>query len=557
MSKILYLILPDSCQNSFLCVDDYKCIPDRLTCDNFPDCRDNSDEQNCVGLIPTTDDFNTEYRSVKLSDQSCTWDFVQKGNESLRLTYSRQCLFQSDSAYFLDGFNESFSCFVEVRTDCKFRFREAALIDNYNSDFAFPSCLCTIGTFRKGKPLKKYDYAYHELDIDSVTGCDGSDYAELLVPDESNVYNNIQNTGDLATFIWPKVFSDMDMTVGLPYCTYDYSASVFGDWFKCERDNKIIPESMVCIYSVDANGYMTGCRSGDHLQDCEKFLCPENTVKCPGSYCIEQRFLCDGHIECPGGEDEQDCTCTESNREVILFVEDGDPESSETAVHLAKQFFTNAKDSLVRLFYFRSLNISVAFDITYRLLEIREESVNQLRKTECKYTTMARDFLKRLRFTKSEKRGLIVLENSKESAVVSSLALSNLSQPEFSVYRVIKDFSSSLDEDDKYEFVKDIHISKWKSLFWTGFRRFPEICTEASYVPCAGKFRCSSSKQCIPIEQVCDNVVHCRNGDDERLCNSVCPKKCNCVGDLINCRAANISLSDLSFYWQNTSNVLI
>jgi hypothetical protein len=40
----------------------------------------------------------------------------------------------------------------------------------------------------------------------------------------------------------------------------------------------------------------------------EKFLCPENTVKCPGSYCIEQRFLCDGHIECPGGEDEQDCS---------------------------------------------------------------------------------------------------------------------------------------------------------------------------------------------------------------------------------------------------------
>jgi hypothetical protein len=158
-------------------------------------------------------------------------------------------------------------------------------------------------------------------------------------------------------------------------------------------------------------------------------------------------------------------------------VEDGDPESSETAVHLAKQFFTNAKDSLVRLFYFRSLNISVAFDITYRLLEIREESVNQLRKTECKYTTMARDFLKRLRFTKSEKRGLIVLENSKESAVVSSLALSNLSQPKFSVYRVIKDFSSSLYEDAKYNFVKDIHISKWKSLYWTGFRRFPEICT--------------------------------------------------------------------------------
>jgi hypothetical protein len=58
-----------------------------------------------------------------------------------------------------------------------------------------------------------------------VTGCDGSEIAELLVPDESNVYNNIQSTSDLATFIWPKVVSDMDMTVGLPYCTYGMGGS--------------------------------------------------------------------------------------------------------------------------------------------------------------------------------------------------------------------------------------------------------------------------------------------------------------------------------------------
>jgi hypothetical protein len=157
-------------------------------------------------------------------------------------------------------------------------------------------------------------------------------------------------------------------------------------------------------------------------------------------------------------------------------VEDGDPEIGETAVHLAKQFFTNTKDSLVRLFYFKSLNISFDFDITFRLLEIREERVNQIRKTECKYKTMAQDFVKRLHFTKSERRGVIVIENSNESAVVSSLVLSNLSQPVFSIYRVVKDFSSSLYKDDKYKFVKDIHISKWRSLYWTGFRRFPEIC---------------------------------------------------------------------------------
>jgi hypothetical protein len=70
-----------------------------------------------------------------------------------------------------------------------------------------------------------------------------------------------------------------------------------------------------------------------------------------------------------------------------------------------------------------------------------------------------------------------MLENSDESSIVANLALSNLSEPAFSIYRVIKDFSLSLNKADRYKFVKDIHISKWSSLFSTGFRRFPEICT--------------------------------------------------------------------------------
>jgi hypothetical protein len=116
------------------------------------------------------------------------------------------------------------------------------------------------------------------------------------------------------------------------------------------------------------------------------------------------------------------------------------------------------------------------FNITYRLIRIREEHVNQERGSKCKYKTMARDFLKNLRFSKAGKRGIIVFENSNESSIVANLVLSNLSEPAFSIYRVIKDFNSSLYKHNVYKFVKDVHISKWSSLFSTGFRRFPEIC---------------------------------------------------------------------------------
>jgi hypothetical protein len=131
------------------------------------------------------------------------------------------------------------------------------------------------------------------------------------------------------------------------------------------------------------------------------------------------------------------------------------------------------------------------FDIEYRLLEIKVERVTRGQgtvETGCKFKTMARDFLKQLKFTKLEKRAIIVLESSIESSVVASLVLSNISEPSFSIYRVIKDFSSSLYKDNRYKFVKDIHISKWSSLFSIGFRRFPEICTGNSIVGFTRKY---------------------------------------------------------------------
>ena len=51
-------------------------------------------------------------------------------------------------------------------------------------------------------------------------------------------------------------------------CILEYNVGLYGEMFHCERDNQAIPKSMLCIYSVDASGYMTGCKSGDHLQHC-------------------------------------------------------------------------------------------------------------------------------------------------------------------------------------------------------------------------------------------------------------------------------------------------
>ena len=160
-------------------------------------------------------------------------------------------------------------------------------------------------------------------------------------------------------------------------------------------------------------------------------------------------------------------------------MDDDDNESKEIARNLANQFFTSMDKSIVKLLYFSSLQPSMKFDLTYRLLEIHEERLRQNyeREITCTYKTLARDLLKKLQFSKLKtKQAFVVLENSEESSNVANLTLFNISQPAFSIYRVLKDFNSSLYKENQFKFVKDIHISKWRSLASIGYRRFPEIC---------------------------------------------------------------------------------
>ena len=45
----------------------------------------------------------------------------------------------------------------------------------------------------------------------------------------------------------------------------------------------------------------------NYLAFSECFLCPVGYFKCPGSFCLENRFVCDGEMNCQNGEDEVDC----------------------------------------------------------------------------------------------------------------------------------------------------------------------------------------------------------------------------------------------------------
>ena len=62
----------------------------------------------------------------------------------------------------------------------------------------------------------------------------------------------------------------------------------------------------LCVYDHDSFGHIAHCRDGAHLIGCEHIECT-NTFKCPSSYCIPLRKVCDGVEDCLEGEDESLC----------------------------------------------------------------------------------------------------------------------------------------------------------------------------------------------------------------------------------------------------------
>ena len=69
---------------------------------------------------------------------------------------------------------------------------------------------------------------------------------------------------------------------------------------KCFGINKL------CLYDRDNFDRISYCRDGAHLRNCRRIQCT-NTFKCPLSYCIPIRKVCDGIYDCYNGEDENNC----------------------------------------------------------------------------------------------------------------------------------------------------------------------------------------------------------------------------------------------------------
>ena len=64
----------------------------------------------------------------------------------------------------------------------------------------------------------------------------------------------------------------------------------------------------ICVYKLTKENYLTPCKSGEHMEQCEHFDCNKK-YKCLGYYCVPFAYTCDGRWDCPGGYDENFEVC--------------------------------------------------------------------------------------------------------------------------------------------------------------------------------------------------------------------------------------------------------
>ena len=107
----------------------------------------------------------------------------------------------------------------------------------------------------------------------------------------------------------------------IPDCTdaddesHSLSMKYQGMHFRCNHTqaipcvyghSKCFAVENLCVYDRDDLGHINHCRDGSHLRNCRYMECT-NTFKCPESYCIPIRKVCDDIHDCPNGEDEISC----------------------------------------------------------------------------------------------------------------------------------------------------------------------------------------------------------------------------------------------------------
>ncbi|XP_062589229.1 uncharacterized protein LOC134250886 [Saccostrea cucullata] len=363
--------IPRPCtENEWKCSSG-QCIPAKNLCDMKPECVDESDEKQCEGckhgfecydqtcIHPSKvcdgfidcSGFFAEDESQNCEDnvqETCKdwWGLGRRENgeylislglEGLSPTRA-ECRFQKSDNYvtvqtIIHHSEEEtlFSSLLEVDAKLKYSAnkRQISVLKNTNKCSQALRIRChfinhKLDVFWEGENgahihTKSLDSAAENCSCPFVNKCEegkvkcncnstmgewyGAEATE--VREDSGVITNHSLLPIQKLFFYrPGENKFVKVNIGPLICTQE-TDDVNKD-FLC-RTGKIVAMSTRCILDYSENGDIFGCRDLSHLDDCDSTQCPVGYMKCPGSFCIPPRFICDGEKHCENGVDEMQC----------------------------------------------------------------------------------------------------------------------------------------------------------------------------------------------------------------------------------------------------------
>ena len=92
-------------------------------------------------------------------------------------------------------------------------------------------------------------------------------------------------------------------------CSYDKDGNLLTTLCDYGSSQCFFPDR-ICSFERDIYGDPVHCTDTGHLRFCKLHECPD-AFKCHGSYCIPIHMVCDMILDCPDGEDEDECDSIE------------------------------------------------------------------------------------------------------------------------------------------------------------------------------------------------------------------------------------------------------
>ncbi|XP_023931515.1 G-protein coupled receptor GRL101-like [Lingula anatina] len=261
------LFVTPSGDRQFGC-EDGSCISSVNVCDGTSDCAEGEDEKNCT----------CGQHTFSCSDGTC-------------IPISKVCNHVNDCPNGTD--DENFCIYPPCKTG-QYRCQNGECIDEKDKCNFFKDCLdgsdeipqilCPCEKCYSGKCLAPQNVDDRYPDCFGVTQ---EDESLSMIPVIKRMSLNCQAGA------W-------SLPVSLPYCSKTNEMRCTHEHVRC------IDRQLACVHDKIKHERFQTCRGFEHLQNCASFQCP-HMYKCPGSYCVPLRQVCDGEKDCPRGEDEYGC----------------------------------------------------------------------------------------------------------------------------------------------------------------------------------------------------------------------------------------------------------